>query len=293
MLKVVCFEWKIHEVLFYSRFFVCERCKVALNQNKPHSFIPRKRKKVRLTVLSWNCSRLDFFLSLRIGSVCTVHVAHTRTLYSWSRKCLHLSVYMCWGSTGINKETEIQLCLKEEKKHTAAVWSQTHIVSIALDNIILHHLQGEISANIMGNPVKEPGGWVWVRGCCDGNTASSKFSGLAVSSGVISIFSNSLSFPPLTITAKTLHLLRRLTGAIQPGTGWIEAQSLQEGLVQSQDGDRHTESVRETERDGAAGEIFLFRNCITRNVRYNNRNVFGQYILSKCQRGILGYLMQS
>lgn len=114
---------------FILAFFVCERCKVALNQNKPHSFIPRKRKKVRLTVLSWNCSRLDFFLSLRIGSVCTVHVAHTRTLYSWSRKCLHLSVYMCWGSTGINKETEIQLCLKEEKKtHCCRVVSDAHCI---------------------------------------------------------------------------------------------------------------------------------------------------------------------
>lgn len=88
--------------------------------------------------------------------------------------------------------------------------SWTHIVSIALDNIISHHLQGEVPANIMGNPV----GWV---GGCEGNTSSSKFSGIAVSSGVISIFSNSLSFPSLTITAKTLHLLRRLTGAIQQG----------------------------------------------------------------------------
>lgn len=30
-----------------------------------------------------------------------------------------------------------------------------HNVSIALDNIILHHLQGEIPAKIMGNPVNE------------------------------------------------------------------------------------------------------------------------------------------
>lgn len=49
------------------------------------------------------------------------------------------------------KKSEIQPCLKK----TAVAQSQTHIVSIAPDNIISHHLQGEIPANIMGNPVKE------------------------------------------------------------------------------------------------------------------------------------------
>lgn len=36
--------------------------------------------------------------------------------------------------------------------------SQTHTVPSAPDNIISHHLRGEIPANIMGNPEKELGG---------------------------------------------------------------------------------------------------------------------------------------
>ena len=60
---------------------------------------------------------------------------------------------------------------------------------------------------------------------------------LLFSSGVISIFSNSLSFPSLTVTAKTLHRLRR---GYSTGTCWIEAPSLQEGPVQSQGADRRT-----------------------------------------------------
>lgn len=98
----------------------------------------------------------------------------------------------------------------------------------------------------------------------DGNTASSKFRGIAVSRGIISIFSNSLSFPSLTITAKTLHPLCRLTGAIQQGPAEWKRRACKKASSNHRAPGR-PEKVRERgrERDGAAGEILLFRNCIT------------------------------
>lgn len=129
---------------------------------------------------------------------------------------------LCHGLTGINKNK------KKEREPTPVwetqpvVWSQAHIVSIDPG-------QHNFTSSPRWNPLQHHGkpcegggrvewwwGWVLSRGC-DRNTASSKFSGIAVSSGLISIFSNSLSFPSLTITAKTLHLLRRLTGRYSTG----------------------------------------------------------------------------
>lgn len=152
-----------------------------------------------------------FYLKLIIGSVCTVHVV---PLLCCSIKCSHLNIYV------FPRCAEVWWELKKKRrnpalfeKHSLSCRSQTHIVSIALDNIISHHLRGEVPANIMGKPCEGVG-----EGVGDlMETASSKFRGSAVSSGVISTFSNSLSFPSLTITAETLHVFHRLTGDIQQG----------------------------------------------------------------------------
>lgn len=97
-----------------------------------------------------------------------------------SINCLHPNVYIfpCSAKDGLKqtKKTEIQPWMK----NTAVVWSQTHIVSIALDNIISYHLQGWNHCQHHGKPCEGVGGWVGSG--CDGNTASSKFRGTAVES---------------------------------------------------------------------------------------------------------------
>lgn len=92
--------------------------------------------------------------------------------------------------------------------------------------------------------------------------ASSKFRGSAVSSGVISTFSNSLSFPSLAITAKTLQLFHGLTGNIQQGPAKQKCRACKTASSNHrvQTG---VPRLRDRDRAGAAGEIFLFRNCIT------------------------------
>lgn len=150
-----------------------------------------------------------FYLKLIIGSVCTVHVV---PLFC-SIKCSHLNIYVFPHCAVVWWELFKKRNPALFEKHSLPCRSQTRIVSIALDNIISHHLWGEVPANSMGKPCEGVGERV-------GDlmeTASSKFRGSAVSSGVISTFSNSLSFPSLTITAETLHVFHRLTGNIQQG----------------------------------------------------------------------------
>lgn len=90
--------------------------------------------------------------------------------------------------------------------------------------------------NITRKPTERRWSAVGVLGNRNGVSASSKFRRCVVSRGVISTFSNSLSHPSLTITAKTHRLLPCLTANIQPRPAKEKCRACKKGPIQSQRG---------------------------------------------------------
>ena len=164
-----------------------------------------------------NVHNLIFFRPQNQFSLCRNMVVLLYKMFTSKYLCVPT---LCCGLTGINKN-------KKERKRTHPCLRNTACRVVSGTHCIHCPGQHNFTSCPRWNPFQHHGkpceggrrvGWWWWWGGvllsrgCDRNTASSKFSGIAVSSGLISIFSNSLSFPSLTITAKTLHLLRRLTG---------------------------------------------------------------------------------